>query len=348
MGNAQHSQSYAAYVRRQFARNRLGVAAFWLVVALGIVALCADFLANEKPIIASLNGRIIMPVVKQYGVWLGLARWDPQELKTEWQSLPYEWAIFPPVPYSAETIDPSVRRSRDRAPSVRHLLGTDDIGRDILAGIIHGTRTALSIGFIAMGIALAIGITLGSIAGYFGGWVDLLISRVIEIVISLPTFFLIITVVALVQDVVYAGRLLLIMVIIGLTNWTTVARLVRGEVLRVRALDYVAAAEALGFSTFRIILYHVLPNALAPVLVAAAFGVASAVLIESALSFLGFGVPPTVVTWGSMLFRARSDVSAWWMGLFPGLMIFLTVSAYNLIGDALRDATDPRLRGTME
>jgi peptide/nickel transport system permease protein len=347
MESAQRSQSYFAYVRRQYARNRLGVAALWLVGALALVAIFADLLANDKPIIAKYQGQIMVPIFKQYAVTLGIARWNDQERGAQWKNLPYEWAIFPPVPYTAETVDPTVQRSRDRAPSARHWLGTDDIGRDILAGIIHGTRTALSIGFIAMGIALAIGITLGAVAGYFGGWVDLLISRIIEIVISLPTFFLIITIVALVQDVVYAGRLVLIMAVIGLTNWTTVARLIRGEVLRIRALDYVTAAEALGFSTGRIIVHHILPNAIAPVLVAAAFGVASAVLIESALSFLGFGVPPTIVTWGSMLFRARSDVSAWWMGLFPGLMIFLTVSAYNIIGDALRDATDPRLRGTV-
>ncbi|MCS6999348.1 MAG: ABC transporter permease [Bacteroidota bacterium] len=346
MASVEHSQGYFAYVRQQFARNRLGVAALWVVVGIALLGAGADFLANDKPIIASYQNRVIFPIFKSYAVGLGLSQWNEWEVRADWRSLAYEWAVFPPVPYTAETIDPVVQRSKDRAPSMRHLLGTDDIGRDVLAGLIHGSRTALSIGFVAMGIALVIGIVLGVVAGYFGGWVDLVISRMIEIVISLPTFFLIITIVALVQDVVYAGRLLLIMAIIGLTNWTTVARLIRGEVLRIRALDYITAAEALGFSTLRILLYHVLPNAIAPVLVTAAFGIANAVLIESALSFLGFGVPPTVVTWGSMLFRARADVSAWWLGLFPGLMIFLTVSSYNLIGDALRDATDPRLRGT--
>lgn len=346
MANNLDSKSYFAYVRRQFRRNRLGVVALWIVAALGAIAVLADFLANDKPILASYRGTLIAPIAKSYVVALGLARWKEEERRADWNALDYDWAIFPPVPYTAETVDQSVRRASDRAPSSRHWLGTDDIGRDILAGIIHGTRTALSIGFIAMGIALAIGITIGAVAGYFGGWVDLLLSRLIEIVISLPTFFLIITIVALVQDVVYSGRILLIMAVIGLTNWTTVARLIRGEVLRIRSLDYITAAEAFGFSTARILIHHILPNTIAPVLVAAAFGVASAVLIESALSFLGFGVPPTVVTWGSMLFRARADVSAWWMGLFPGLMIFLTVSSYNIIGDALRDATDPRLRGT--
>lgn len=346
MTNKTDSKSYFAYVRQQFSRNRLGVVAVWIVATLGCIALLADFLANDKPILASYRGILIAPIAKSYAVSLGLARWSEEERRMDWKALDYDWAIFPPVPYTAESIDENVRRATERAPSSRHWLGTDDIGRDILAGIIHGTRTALSIGFIAMGIALAIGISVGVIAGYFGGWVDLVLSRLIEIVISLPTFFLIITIVALVQDIVYTGRILLVMAVIGLTNWTTVARLIRGEVLRIRSLDYITAAEALGFSTMRILIYHILPNAIAPVLVAAAFGIANAVLTESALSFLGFGVPPTVVTWGSMLFRARADVSAWWMGLFPGLMIFLTVSSYNIIGDALRDATDPRLRGT--
>jgi peptide/nickel transport system permease protein len=202
----------------------------------------------------------------------------------------------------------------------------------------------LSIGFIAMGIALLIGITLGSVAGYFGGWIDLVISRLIEIFISLPTFFLVITIVAMTQDTVTEGRLLLIMAVIGLTSWTGIARLIRAEVLRVRNLEFVTAAQALGYGRARIILVHVLPNSLGPVLVSAAFGIASAILIESTLSFLGFGVPPTVITWGSLLARSRGFINMWWLATFPGILIFITVSAYNLIGDALRDATDPRLR----
>ncbi|MFM8569917.1 MAG: ABC transporter permease, partial [Candidatus Kapaibacterium sp.] len=150
--------------------------------------------------------------------------------------------------------------------------------------------------------------------------------------------------VAMTQDTVTEGRLLLIMAVIGLTSWTGIARLVRAEVLRVRNLEFVSAAQALGYGRARIILVHVLPNSLGPVLVSAAFGIASAILIESTLSFLGFGVPPTVITWGSLLARSRGFINMWWLATFPGILIFITVSAYNLIGDALRDATDPRLR----
>jgi peptide/nickel transport system permease protein len=162
----------------------------------------------------------------------------------------------------------------------------------------------------------------------------------IEIVITIPRLLLILTISAMVEQ----GSIWLIMLLIGLTGWTAVARFMRGEVLRVRNLDFVSAATALGYSTRRIVFRHVLPNAIAPVLVYAAFGIVSSILLESALSFLGFGVPPTVVTWGSVLNKARDSTYAWWLAVFPGLMIFITVCAFNFIGDALRDATDPRLR----
>ncbi len=335
----EQGESYWRMVWLQFRKNPLGVASLWFVLALAVVALFADFLANDRPLVASVRGQLLVPVLHHYAVALGLASWGEWG-RVDWRTLPYDWVVWPPVPYRPETTDPTLQTLRDRAPSARHWLGTDEIGRDVLAGIIHGTRYALSIGFIAMGIALAIGILLGALAGYYGGVVDIVISRLIELVLTLPTFFLIITVVAMVQQ----GSIWLIMAMIGATGWTGIARFVRGEVLRVRAMEYVTAAQALGYSVGRIILRHILPNALAPVLVAAAFGIANAVLIESALSFLGFGVPPTVVTWGSMLAKARGTVTTWWLVVFPGLMIFLTVAAYNLIGDALRDALDPRLR----
>lgn len=336
---AEQGESYGRMVWHQFRKNPLGMASLWFVLVLTVVAVLADFLANDKPLLASVRGRLMSPVLHQYAVAVGLATWGEWG-RVDWRALPYDWAVWPPVPYRPETTDPTLQTLGDRAPSARHWLGVDEIGRDVLAGIIHGTRYALSIGFIAMGIALAIGILLGALAGYYGGVVDILISRLIELVLTLPTFFLIITVVALVQQ----GSIWLIMAMIGATGWTGVARFVRGEVLRVRAMEYITAAQALGYSVGRIIVRHILPNALAPVLVAAAFGIANAVLIESALSFLGFGVPPTVVTWGSMLAKARGTVTTWWLVVFPGLMIFLTVAAYNLVGDALRDALDPRLR----
>ena len=190
-----------------------------------------------------------------------------------------------------------------------------------------------------MTIEVLIGVLLGALAGYFGGWIDMLISRVIELFLNFPVLFLILTIVAFVGPSIFY-----VMVIIGVTGWMGIARLVRGEVLRVRNMEYVTAANSLGFRSFRVILRHVLPNSIAPVLVSVAFGIAGAVLLESALSFLGVGVPPEVVTWGSMLNEARSAVFAWWIAVFPGLMIFLVVFSFNWIGDALRDATDPRLK----
>ncbi|MCX6141137.1 MAG: ABC transporter permease [Candidatus Kapabacteria bacterium] len=338
--NPNEGESYSAFVRRQFRKSTFGMISVWVVGIIAVIAIFADVLANDKPIVCSLRGELYFPVVREFGVTVGVSSWGAEFATADWKALPYDWAIYPPIPYSPGSTDKNLVTLKDRSPSRAHWLGTDDIGRDVMAGLLHGSRYALSIGFVAMSLALSIGIILGAIAGYFGGLTDLLISRLIEVVITFPRFFLIITIVALVEQ----GTLWLIMGLIGLTGWTSIARFMRGEVLRVRNLDYVSAATALGYSTRRIIFRHVMPNAIAPVLIYAAFGIVSAILFESALSFLGFGVPPTVVTWGSVLHKARASTYSWWLAVFPGLMIFITVSAFNLIGDALRDATDPRLR----
>jgi len=192
-------------------------------------------------------------------------------------------------------------------------------------------------GLVVVGIQALIGIALGSLAGYYGGWVDLAISRFIEMMLGIPTFFLLITVAAIFPPSIY-----LIMAILGLTGWMGIARYVRSEFLKVRAQDFVEAARSLGVSDFRLMLRHILPNALAPVLVSMSFGVASAILAESGLSFLGIGVPAHLVTWGSILSIARTNTFAWWLAVYPGAAIFITVTAYNLLGDGLRDALDPK------
>ena len=342
-GKLEHShegESYWAFVRRQFRKHRFGRFSVWVVMLIVAVAVFADFLANDKPLVASRNGEVMFPVVKQYAVDLGMAEWEGEYMTIDWRELDYEWSVFPIVPYAPGTTDKNLISLKDRAPSSAHWLGTDGIGRDVMAGLIHGSRYALAIGIVAMSLALFIGIILGAIAGFFGGITDMVISRLIEVFITFPVFFLIITIVAMVEQ----GSIELLMLLIGLTGWTPVARFMRGEVLRVRNLDYVNAATALGYSTPRVIFRHVLPNAIAPVMIYAAFGIVGAILLESALSFLGFGVPPTVVTWGSVLYKARESTYSWWLAVFPGLIIFITVSAFNFIGDALRDATDPRLR----
>ncbi|MDO8526509.1 MAG: ABC transporter permease [Deltaproteobacteria bacterium] len=228
-------------------------------------------------------------------------------------------------------------------PGHAHWLGTDDIGRDVLTRIIYGSRVSLTVGFVAVGIYVLIGIFLGALAGFYGGVVDMVISRMIEVMLCFPTFFLILAILAFVGPSIYN-----IMIVIGLTQWTGIARLVRGEFLKFREREFVQAARLQGAGDWRIIFLHLLPNSLAPILVSASFGVAGAILTESSLSFLGFGVPPQTPSWGGILSQAQGFMDvAWWLTLAPGFAIFLTITAYNLVGEALRDAIDPRLKNVL-
>ncbi len=229
-------------------------------------------------------------------------------------------------------------------PSRAHLLGTDELGRDVFSRMIYGSRISLSVGLAAVAISTLIGIFVGAVAGYFGGWADQFFMRLVDIVLSVPALFFILMLVVFLGPSIFN-----VMVIIGLTTWTDLARLVRAEVLSLKSREYVLAARASGASHARIIIRHILPNAMAPVFVSVTFGVAGAILIESGLSFLGLGVQPPDPSWGNILTSGKDYIeTAWWLTAFPGMAIFATIISYNLLGEGLRDILDPRLSGSKE
>lgn len=417
------AQSPWSLVWRRFQAGRMTRWAWRVLLVMGFIALFADFIANEKPLYCRLGGQSYFPVLKQYAVDLGLAKWDPRFLQKSWDEHVYEVAVFPLIPYSPSTLDAKNKncspfsRQAVKGWRWRHWLGTDTrLGRDVAAGMVAGTRVAMLVGIISMGIATAIGILLGSMAGFFGdrgiyasplriglnvaalffAWfygfsargfelseagkngglslellkslaisvgivllanalaflyekmykgrgrkvalpLDMLIMRVIEVMNALPGLLILLAVVAVVEK----SSIFIVMAVIGFLRWTSVARFLRAELLKVRSLGYIEAARALGLPEWRILLRHALPNAIGPVLITVAFGVASAILMESSLSFLGIGVDG--VTWGSLLANVRGQAtSAWWMAVFPGLAIFTSVTVLNLIGDGLSEAMGSR------
>jgi peptide/nickel transport system permease protein len=230
---------------------------------------------------------------------------------------------------------------RLEAPTRSHWMGTDDLGRDVFSRLLIGTRVSLSVGFVAVGISVLVGTLLGLCAGFFGGWLDTFIMRCVDVMLSIPTLFLILAVLAFLGPNIYN-----VMAIIGLTAWPGLARLVRAECLSVREREYILAARLTGVSTSRLLFVHILPNVIAPILVSATLGVGGAVLTESALSFLGLGVQPPMPSWGNILAIGRDYLHiAWWLSLYPTLAILVTVLAFNLLGEGLRDVLDPRAGG---
>jgi peptide/nickel transport system permease protein len=402
-------------------KNKTAVSALVFIGFLFLVALFADFLANDRPIVAKIDSKVSFPVFQSYQEMLGLKDIAIETNDRDyWKIQEYEWVVWPWVRFSPDYLD--FYNSRFVAPGKdkriwgeawKHYLGTDELGRDVLSGLIHGCRVSLFVGIFAMLIASIIGITLGSLAGFWGDsrlklslmqimmsilgtivatfWsfisrsylitqsfqsstlvgffelfksfllfvaivfvffrigslfakkdskkyfvpFDLIISRMMEIFVSIPVFILILALIAVVKPSIFT-----LILIIGCTAWVSIARFVRAELMRINSLNYTEAAKVLGLSNFKILWKHSLPNALTPVFITIAFGVAGAILLESTLSFLGIGVPAETVTWGKMLEMARKKSSAWWLAVFPGFMIFITVTALNLVGDGLSSAMD--------
>lgn len=423
--NQEQDQRYWARVKRRFQKNKLANWSLRVLIVIFFIALFSDFIANEKPLYCKIEGKTYFPVLKQYAVDLGWSKWNAKFYQTPWQDHDYEKVIMPIIPYSHDTQDGNNIHfvspfGNQNVPSSRywHWMGTDQFGRDVLAGMIRGTRVAMLIGVLSMFIATLIGLFLGALAGYFGdtrfrvsgirlglnligiilGYfyafqarrysinvanesgtfgfeilkslliffvivllvnliakgfeyipffakkisfpLDLIIMRLIEIVNAIPALFLLLAAVTILEK----PSIVSVMIIIGLLRWTTIARFIRAELLRVRSLEFIEAANAMGFSDWRIIIRHALPNAIAPVLITIAFGVASAILIEAFLSFLGIGLENDEITWGLLLSFARESTMSWWLAIFPGMAIFVTVTIFNLIGDGLTEALDSKLQ----
>ena len=431
--------SFQKYAWNQFKQNKIALISLYLLVVLVLIARFASVIANNQPLYAVYKGEVMYPAFSDEKTSIEITDPETGEIEklqfdiTDWRQLDLESVIYAPIPYSPGKSDKYNRSSSPNSKQFyqnkegellevssrfRHHLGTDLIGADLTSGLIHGTRIALKVGLVSMGIASFIGIILGAFAGFFGdrdlkmrrikyymtliglffglfyafgqrkyiisdgfmenstegviqfsisiliiftstflfrlfsriisnNWlnteisvpIDSFISRGIEILNSIPRLILIITITAIVDR-----SLTVIMIIIGVTGWTGIARFTRAEFLRIKSLEFVQASKSLGFSSVRTIFKHALPNALAPVFVSIAFGIASAILIESGLSFLGIGVPDDVVTWGSLLSGGRQDSASWWLIIFPGIAIFITITIYNMIAEASRDALDPRLK----
>lgn len=225
-------------------------------------------------------------------------------------------------------------------PGGEFLFGTDEMGRDVFSRIIWGTRTSLYVGLAAVALIVAIGVTIGAVSGYFGGWIDEVLMRFTDIILTVPSIFLIIVIASIFQT----RSLNIIILTIGIVGWPTIARITRSQFLAIRELPYVDAARTIGVSNSKIIFKHILPNALPPIVVAATFDMATAILMEAGLSFLGLG-DPRAVSWGQMLSVGHTVLRyAWWVGTFPGLAIFVTVLGFNLLGDGLREALDIAMR----
>jgi len=331
------SPGFGRLVWRRLRRDQFAMAGLVVITLMFLLSWLAPVIANNRPLVMSGEKGLTFPAFAQMKPFSWLLHY-PEYFSYDFDAIRMDRSIaivMPPIPYSPSGTNLDIRL---QPPGAEHPLGTDELGRDVLSRMIHGAGISLKIGFVAVGISLLVGLIVGALAGYYGGLFDIALSRLIEVMICFPLLFLILAVIAFLPPSIFT-----IMAVIGLTRWTDIARYTRGEFMRLKEREFAEAARALGASDRKIIFRHILPNSLAPVLVAATFGVASAILIEAALSFLGLGVQPPTPSWGGILSSFKNQDFAWWLTLFPGLAIFVTVTAYNLLGEGLRDASDPRV-----
>ena len=347
----------------QFRNRKVALAALLFIATLSITAVFSPAIVGTKPIVCRYKNKLYFPCLGYFN-----RNWENAIFKTKDKFRgvyprnltakdPDHWVLWPMKyqdPYrpvrkdewkGVEGYDDSADLNRanprgaDGHPSWRNWFGTKQ-GVDVYAQMVHGTRIALLVGFVSTGLASIIGITMGAIAGYFGGWIDMFLSRLLELVMCIPALVLILAIISILEK----PTIWWLMAILGLTGWTGIARLTRAEFLKLKETEFVSSARSIGAGPFRIMFRHIIPNALAPILVPIAFGIAGAILTEAALSLLGFGAPPPNPSWGAILQGGRQNHHYWLLIVFPGTAIFLTVLAYNLLGEGIQESTDPRLR----
>ena len=326
----------------RFRRNRLGFASLLLFGVLLVLSLAAEVISNDKPLVVHYDGRWYFPLVKVYPEKVFGGDFDTETdyldpfIKEQFSKLG-NWAIFPPNPYGAKTINYFAKSPNPSAPSRDNWLGTDDRGRDLLAQLIYGFRVCVLFGLALTAVGTLLGVAAGAVQGFFGGKTDLAFQRFIEVWGSMPELYLLI-----IFSAIFAPSLALLLVLLSLFGWMGLSDYVRAEFLRNRQLDFVKSARALGVPNLQIIRRHILPNSMVPVVTFLPFRMSGAILALTSLDFLGLGVPPGTPSLGELLSQGKNNIDAWWISISTFGVLVLTLLLLTFMGDALRDALDPR------